>query len=64
LQSSHGNGFNSSVLDGIMSVQTYNELADHYGHSLNVAIYGDQTNIAIECENCNEVLLDFDNEEE
>jgi hypothetical protein len=47
-----------------VSVQTFNELADHYGHSLNVAIYGDQTNIAIECENCNEVLLDFDNEGE
>lgn len=46
-----------------MSVQNYNELSDHYGHNLTVAIYGDQTNVAIECENCNEVLLDFDNDE-
>jgi hypothetical protein len=44
-----------------MSVQNYSDLADHYGHSLDVAIYGDQANIAIECENCNEVLIDFDN---
>jgi hypothetical protein len=47
-----------------MSVQNYSELSEHYGHSLDVAIYGDQSNIAIECENCNEVLIDFDNEGE
>ena len=46
-----------------MSVQNYTELSEHYGHSLGVTIYGDQVNIAIECEDCNEVLLDFDNEE-
>lgn len=45
-----------------MSVQNYNDLADHYGHSLDVVIYGNQANIAIECENCNEILIDFDNE--
>ena len=47
-----------------MSVQNYNDLSEHYGHSLDIAIYGDNANIAIECENCNEVLLDFDNEGE
>jgi hypothetical protein len=44
-----------------MSVQTYNELAQHFGHTLTVAIYGNAVNASIECENCNEVLLDFDN---
>jgi len=48
-----------------MSVQTFYDLADHYGHALSVAIYGKQAeNVAIECENCNEILLDFDREEE
>lgn len=46
-----------------MSVQNYEDLANHYGHSLNIAIYGKNKNVAIECENCNEILLDFDNEE-
>jgi hypothetical protein len=46
-----------------MSAQNYNDLAEHFGHPLHIAIYGDQTNVAIECEECDEVLLDFDNEE-
>ena len=46
-----------------MSAQNYGDLANHYGHYLDVAIYGDQENIAIECVVCSEVLLDFDNEE-
>ncbi len=48
-----------------MSVQNFNDLADHIGHDLNVAVYGKQgENIAIECGNCNEVLVDFDREGE
>jgi hypothetical protein len=47
-----------------MSVQTYNELASHFGHPLDIAIYGVGNNVAIECMECNEVLLDFDNEGE
>lgn len=43
-----------------MSVQTYNDLADHYGHDVVIAIYGEGENVAIECEECSEVLLDFD----
>jgi hypothetical protein len=46
-----------------MSAQSYDDLAEHYGHSISVAIYGDGMNVALECENCNEVLLDFDNED-
>jgi hypothetical protein len=47
-----------------MSVQTYNDLADHFGHTVSVAMYGEGANVAIECEDCYEVLLDFDKEEQ
>lgn len=43
-----------------MSVQNYDDLAEHYGHNIEVAIYGEGDNVAIECNECNEVLLDFD----
>ena len=46
-----------------MSVQNYNELADHYGHGVEIAMYGEGDNVAIECVECNEVLLDYDREE-
>ena len=44
-----------------MSVNSYEGLAAHFGHSLDIAKYGDE-NIAIECLDCNEVLLDFNKE--
>jgi hypothetical protein len=47
-----------------MSAQNYGDLAVHFGHDLTVALYGEGDNIAIECEECSEVLLDFDNEDE
>lgn len=47
-----------------MSAQNYSDLAVHFGHSLTVALYGEGDNVAIECEECSEVLLDFDNEDE
>lgn len=43
-----------------MSVQNYNDLSTHFGHNLTVALYGEGDNVAIECEECFEVLLDFD----
>jgi hypothetical protein len=46
-----------------VSVQNYNDLAEHFGHSLTVALYGEGDNVAIECEECYEVLLDFDKEQ-
>jgi hypothetical protein len=45
-----------------MSAQNYDELAEHYGHKIEIAIYGEGVNVAIECENCSEVLLDYDKE--
>jgi NAD-dependent SIR2 family protein deacetylase len=47
-----------------MSAQNYDELAEHYGHKIVIAIYGEGVNVAIECENCSEVLLDYDKENE
>ena len=49
-----------------MSVQTYNDLAEHYGHDIVIGKYtdtlGNAINMSIECEDCYEVLLDFDYE--
>jgi len=47
-----------------MSISNYEELREHIGHKVVVACYGregkEPQNIAIECEDCNEVLLSFD----
>jgi len=45
-----------------MSVSNFEELKKHIGHKLQCVIYGG-LNVAIECETCNEVLIDFDNQE-
>jgi len=61
-----------------MSASNYNDLIKHFGHDIHCVTYGDidsenhdagfakmtkPQNVAIECETCNEVLLDFDNKE-
>ncbi len=50
-----------------MSVSSFKELRDHVGHKLVVSLYkmedGEECNVAIECETCMEILLDFDNPE-
>jgi len=59
-----------------MGVHSFNDLFHHIGHKIVCVAYGSQDsnfsddaansrimavwNIAIECETCNEVLLDFD----
>ena len=51
-----------------MSVQTYKDLYMHRGHEIEVVSYTNYAdksiphNIAIECIDCSEVLLDFDRE--
>ena len=46
-----------------MSVNSFKELEQHVGHNI-VCIYygrkGEEQNVSLECEDCNEVLLDFD----
>lgn len=49
-----------------MSAGNFEELMRHYGHDVNVVVYGledNVENVAIECETCGEVLLDYDKEE-
>ncbi len=43
-----------------MSVSNFVELLAHVGHKVVVVTYGRPAiNVAIECEDCNEVLLDY-----
>lgn len=45
-----------------MSAQSFADLVEHVGHEVEVVTYGADTplNVAIECVDCYEVLLDFD----
>jgi len=51
-----------------MSVNNFDDLIEHVNHKIEIAIYKDQkgepVNVAIECLDCNEVLLDYDKDEE
>ena len=51
-----------------MSANNFDELYRHYGHQVVVAHYTDQEgkvlNVAVECEECYEVLMDYDKEGE
>lgn len=42
-----------------MTVTNYSELRDHAGHAVEIVVYGDEVGVALECLDCNEVLLDF-----
>ncbi len=47
-----------------MSVNTFKELIEHVGHDIECVYYGKSkklaANVAIECETCNIVLVDYD----
>lgn len=47
-------------------INNFNDLYKHYGHEVVVARYEDTTNepinVAIECIDCYEVLIDYDRE--
>ncbi len=47
-----------------MSASTYEQLRNHIGHTIECVEYGGGDNIAVECVDCCEVLLDFDAPEE
>lgn len=47
-----------------MSAYSYKELKEHVGHNIVCVQYGNGDNVAIECETCNEVLIDYDKEED
>jgi len=50
-----------------MSADSYKELKRHLGHKIVCVAYGgdgeEPWNVSIECEDCNEVLLDYDRDE-
>lgn len=45
-----------------MAVHNYKELSRHKGHKIVCVGYA-MTNVAIECEDCGEVLIDFERED-
>lgn len=42
-----------------MSALDYKDLSRHVGHNVQCVQYGKQ-NVSVECEDCSEVLFDFD----
>lgn len=46
-----------------MSAFNYLELKNHLGHDIVCVEYANGVNVAIECETCNEVLLDYDKQD-
>lgn len=43
-----------------MSASCYTDLKEHIGHNIRCVQYGDGDNVAVECEDCHVVLLDYD----
>jgi hypothetical protein len=52
-----------------MAAHNFTDLIQHEGHNVVVVTYGDHRiseiplNVAVECEDCGEVILDFDRED-
>ena len=46
-----------------MSVNKFEELYAHFGHDIRIAVYAIAANVAIECLDCNETLIEFDKED-
>jgi hypothetical protein len=42
----------------------FKDLMKHVGHDIECVTYGDNDNVAIECVTCDEILLDFDADED
>jgi hypothetical protein len=42
----------------------YKRLAEHVGHKIVCVSYAEGENVAVECEDCNAVLVDANKEEE
>ena len=49
-----------------MGVSNWKDLIKHYGHDIHVVTYGPNypVNVAVECEDCSEVILDYEIENE
>ena len=47
-----------------MTMSNFDRVLSHLGHELEVAVYGDNVNVAIECLTCMEVVVDYNQEDE
>ncbi len=43
-----------------LKMSNFDRVLSHLGHELEVAVYGDNENVAIECLTCMEVVVDYD----
>lgn len=48
-----------SIFHGRMTMSNFDRVLSHLGHELEVAVYGDNENVAIECLTCMEVVVDY-----
>lgn len=46
-----------------MSCFDYNSLKQHVGHKIVCVMYANGVNVSVECETCNEVILDYDEDQ-
>ena len=44
-------------------MSNFDRVLSHLGHELEVAVYGDNENVAIECLTCMEVVVDYNQED-
>ena len=44
-------------------MSNFDKVLSHLGHELEVAVYGDNENVAIECLTCMEVVVDYNQSE-
>ena len=44
-------------------MSNYDKVLSHLGHEIEVASYGDNENVAIECLTCMEVIVDYNQPE-
>lgn len=47
-----------------MGASSYEDLKRHVGHKVECVVYGDDANVSVECVTCNEVIIDFDREDD
>jgi len=47
-----------------MSVNNFEDLKCHEGHKIVCVTYGDEDSISIECEDCCEIIISYENESE
>ena len=42
-----------------MAAYTFEDMAEHVGHEIQMVMYGDDVNVAVECVDCSMVLFDL-----